>query len=77
VIRLLLVGGLAGEIATWSPLVQALAVITGAVVILVITLVKSDEPAKRLVAVIQAVRGDGSRHRQREREGGSGATPQL
>jgi hypothetical protein len=54
--RLLLVGGLAGELVTWSPLAQALAVLSVAGVLLVVTLAKSDKPAERLISVIKALR---------------------
>lgn len=69
--RLILATGFAGEIITWSPLVQAVAVISISIVILVVTLAKSDKPTRRLVALIQAVRGSLDRQECRNDEGGA------
>jgi hypothetical protein len=55
--QLLVATGLGAEIATWSPAVQAFAIVAVVTVLLVVLLVKSDRPAKRLVAVIRALRG--------------------
>lgn len=60
--RLLLGGGaLAGAIATWSPVVEALAVL--GVVVLLLILTHSDARTKRAATLIRALRGSGSRRK--------------
>jgi hypothetical protein len=47
---------LVGEIVTWSPAVQALALVVVGVLILIVVLSKSDTPAERLIRIINALR---------------------
>jgi hypothetical protein len=55
--ELLFAGGFGSQMASWSPVVQALAVVAVATVLLVVLLARSDKPTKRLVAVIKAIKG--------------------
>ena len=52
---LLLAGGLGADIATWSPVAQALAVVAVVIVLLVVMLARSDKPTERLIAVLKAL----------------------
>jgi hypothetical protein len=57
VIRVILAGAVTTEIATWSPIVQGLAVLGLVAIVLVVTLARSEKPTERLVALIHALRG--------------------
>ena len=56
VTRLFVAGGFVGEIATWSPAVQALALVVFGGLVLVVVLSKSDTPTQRLIRIINALR---------------------